>query len=270
MNKSLLRRKGMIAILFIAVGFFIFAYLVASEKVITKTTFVGKDALETYLGGQHFPLLLFTYRTVASTALHDAVAAHAERGGLGQEEKCVVEGRRLWLSGDCVFSSLHARDSFFQTFDQLFHERSTQIADALQFPVTLPFSYSYFFEKGIFTMVSKEAVTYISHNHTYKYPITLLLPAADVDDYLGMYSKIFTELDAQRACLISKREGAGDYHSCFAGQPFSWKVSQRGTSLFFGVHLGDFRSWKELEISFAIDLNSLENMRFSDAELVTL
>jgi len=125
------RRRGMIAILFLSFGFLIFSYLVITGQVASKTTFVGKEGLDTSLGGQNYQRVLFYYHLAGTYALDDALLQHAAAGGQRLGDECKVAGYTLWASEHCTFHVEDVDDSFLKFFDEAFHQHLSRVSPLL-------------------------------------------------------------------------------------------------------------------------------------------
>lgn len=256
------RRRGMIAILFLSFGFLIFSYLVITGQVASKTTFVGKEGLDTSLGGQNYQRVLFYYHLAGTYALDDALLQHAAAGGQRLGDECKVAGYTLWASEHCTFHVEDVDDSFLKFFDEAFHQHLSRVSPLLGVDVTFPPSYHSSLDSHALHLISDKPLIFSALNKTYSFPLAVNV-LSPFESYFSSYRQSVAKLEAQRECMIHQREGSGNYSSCFA-YPL-WNVTQEGNSLLFDVPPGQEFS-PNIGIRFAISLNSLEELHFLDTE----
>lgn len=259
MRTLFFQRKGMVAILFLAFGFLVFSYLVVSNKIAHKDTFVGKEALEVYLGGQDVERIRFYYSVASTYALEQALHDHGLQGGLPSQEQCMMNGYRVWFTTDCPFSSEQLAPTLFTLFDPLFHHWISEVSDDIKVDVTIPFTYNYSVKDDTLVVTSPQPLVYHSHNHAFTVPLSLPLSHPDMKTLFSAYDQIKTELSGGSSCLLSL---SSNFSSCFSSSSFHWAVSSSQDYLFFTVTSDEFIS--DIEIRFAIHLNSLDQLSSTD------
>ena len=259
-----LQRKGMVAVLFLAFGFLVFSYLVVSNKVVHKETFVGKEALDVYLGGQDFERIDFFYSVAGTHALEQALHDHGLQGGLPSLDYCMVNGYRLWFTEDCPFVPEQLEPALFSVFDPLFHHWSSDVSDDTGVDITFPFTYTYAVENDALLVTSQEPLTYLSHSHMFAVPLSFSLQHDDLSILFSTYEQIVSELATAAPCLLSKPV---DLLSCFPSSSLDWTISLSQEHFFFTVVSDEFIS--DIEIRFAIPLNSLNQLTSTDELFIT-
>ena len=249
MKPSTTHKKGTIAILFIGIGFLIFAITVTTGKIANKTTYVGKEAFDLYLGGQDYHLITFHANAAATLALEDTITSHASKGGFITPE-CTYAGYSVWYSERCAFHPDNATTSFLALYDSSFHHHISNLERLIDLDVILPFTYNYSLNSNTLAIISQQNLTYYSHNHTFTSPLQLntQLPP----DYLLAYTRLLTLLDQAQPCLEQERDTTKNYPSCLTQQP--WNVQEQEHHLLFDIQQGN------ITIRFAISLNSLHKI----------
>lgn len=254
-----LSKKGMVAILFLAFRFLVFSYLVVSNKVAQKETFVGKEALETYLGGQDFERIRFYYTVAATHALDQALQEQSAQGGLLPQDNCMKNGYRMWFTKECPYSSDELRTSLSLLFDPLFHTWVSEIHDDINIDVTFPTAYEYVVDDQSFVITSKEHLIYRSHGKEYSVVFSLPVEHPNMNTFFSFYDDIILALHQQAPCLLSQPNDPG---TCFASNSLSWAVSFSDDYYFFTVTSDELQS--DIEVRFAIPLNSLDQLKATD------
>jgi hypothetical protein len=237
----------------------VFVPLVMTGKIEQKDAFVGKEALDTYVGSQKYTTYLFYYRLAGMYALQDAVASHANLGGVDHESDCATPDYGIWFSEDCSFDSSLVQDSFVGFFDDAFHRQLGRVFVPLEHEITLPFEYFYALDDDSFTITSEKNFMYYAYDRTYSLPVTLTLNSPSLQDYLDVYQILFDSVVAASPCL-----GSEDVSSCFVDTTFAWTVTQQDNLLLFTVVPEDL---EDIEISFAISLNMLDQLESPYTEL---
>ena len=255
----------MVAILFLGFGFLIFTYLLLTDKVVQKENYAGKNAMETYLGGERFNEKLFDYHVSGQYALEDAFVEHSFYGD--HNPACTVDNIRIWYTDMCQYSYEDLTNSFFTVFDKAFKKRLIDSLSNLGMVITMPKNYKYKLDKDVIKIDSIEKLSYEAHNKTYTTTAAFDIDGKLAKDYLEAYDYTLEEVKSKAECLIDENNKNGNYNECFKDEKYKWNVNTREDFMFFTVIVDKIYSITNIEISFAIPLNSLDDI--SDTEHIS-
>ncbi|MEK6839997.1 MAG: hypothetical protein AABX72_03580 [Nanoarchaeota archaeon] len=242
-----MNKRGTLAILFLGLGFLVFVGLVFAGKIAPKDNYVGKTAIELYLGSEQLHHILYLHRIAGTLALDEALIQHTITG----REPCLVETVRLWDHDRCRFTSKTLLSSYLTFFDLSFsHHLQTLL---LSLNITFP-SYTYRFTDDILHVQSSQPLTYHMLGFQYTMPISLELRHDTLGSYLQRYQRIYETVTLRAPCLLQQQ----DLNSCFSQKDFTIHVEQRDDYLFFTAQ--ELSSLRNIEIRFAIPLNSLDEL----------
>ena len=133
--------------------------------------------------------------------------------------------------------------------------------------ITVPKNYKYKLDKDNIKIDSAEKLSYEAYNKTYTTAIAFDLDGKLARDYLEVYSSVLEDVKSKAECIIAEEDKKGNYNECFKDESYAWNVNLKEEYLLFTVKIDKIYSITNIEISFAIPLNSMDDI--SDTEHIS-